>query len=101
WQGVDLDALLANRAGSVPLLDSATHYFIAATITRDRRHPLGIAVGDLLVRETSAYGRGRLRRIAFPLEHGRHFGPMNHFELLNHPDVYEQMRRWLMRPRTQ
>ncbi len=27
-----------------------------------------------------------------------HFGPMNHFELLNHPDVYYQMRHWLMRP---
>jgi pimeloyl-ACP methyl ester carboxylesterase len=95
WQGVDLDALLANRAGTVPLLETAAHYFIAATITRDRRHPLGIAVGDLLVREASAFGHGRLQRISFPLEHGRHFGPMNHFELLNHPDVYDQMRRWL------
>jgi leucyl-tRNA synthetase len=33
--------------------------------------------------------------VTFPLENGRHFGPMHHFELLNHPDVYEQMRRWL------
>jgi hypothetical protein len=95
WQGVDLDALLASRTGDVPLLEGAAHYFIAATVTRDRRHPLGLAVGDLLVREASALGRGRLRRIHFPLENGRHFGPMNHFELLNHPDVYEQMRRWL------
>ncbi len=98
WHGVDLDALLANRAGNVPLLETATHYFIAATITRDRRHPLGIAVGDLLVREASAFGRGRLQRISFPLENGRHFGPVNHFELLNHPDVYYQIRRWLMGP---
>ncbi len=95
WQGVDLDALLANRTGDVPLLAGAAHYFIAATVTRDRRHPLGVAVGDLLVREASALGRGRLRRIQFPLEHGRHFGPMHHLQLLNHPDVYDQMRRWL------
>jgi pimeloyl-ACP methyl ester carboxylesterase len=99
WRGVDLDALLANRAGDVPLLEGAAHYFIAATVTRDRHHPLGVAVGDLLVREASALGRGRLQRIYFPLENGRHFGPMNHFELLNHPDVYDQMRRWLMRRR--
>jgi pimeloyl-ACP methyl ester carboxylesterase len=95
WQGIDLDALLANRGGDVPLLDGAAHYCIAATVTRDPRHPVGVAVGDLLVREASAFGRGRLRRIQFPLENGRHFGPMNHLELLNHPDIYEQMRRWL------
>ena len=95
WRGADLDALLAGRTGDVPLLAAATHYFIAATVTRDRRHPLGVAVGDLLVRESSAFGRGRLRHNRFPLEHGRHFGAMNHLELLNHPHVYEQMRRWL------
>ena len=95
WQDIDLDALLATRTGDVPLLEGAGHYFIAATMTRDPRHPVGVAVGDLLVREASAFGRGRLRRIQFPLENGRHFGPMNHFELLNHPDVYEQMHRWL------
>ena len=95
WQGVDLDALLSARAGDVPLLEGAAHYFIAATITRDRQHPLGIAVGDLLVREASALGGTRLRRVHFPLAHARHFGPMNHLELLNHPDVYDQMRRWL------
>ena len=95
WQGVDVDALLAGRTGDVPLLEGAAHYFVGATVTRDRRHPMGVVVGDLLVRQASAFGRGRLRRIQFPLEHGRHFGPMNHFELLNHPDVYEQIRRWL------
>jgi len=95
WQSEDLDALLVDRTGNVPLLEGATHYFVAATVTRDPRHPLGVAVGDLLVRQASASGRGRTRRIQFPLENGRHFGPMNHFELLNHPDLYDQMRRWL------
>lgn len=95
WQGTDVDALLANRTGEVPLLDGAAHYFIAATVTRDPHHPLGIAVGDLLVRRASAFGRGRLRRMQFPIENGRHFGPMHHLELLNHPDLYAQMRRWL------
>jgi len=96
WQGADLDALLAGRTGDVPFLDGASHYFVAATVTRDPRHPLGVAVGDLLVRAPSASGRGRLRRMQFPLENGRHFGPMTHFDLLNHPDVYEQMRHWLV-----
>jgi hypothetical protein len=95
WQGADLDALLVDRTGDVPFLDGAAHYFVAATVTSDPAHPLGFAIGDLLVREPSAAARGRIRRVRFPLEHGRHFGPMNHFELLNHPDVYDQMRRWL------
>lgn len=95
WDGVDLDALLAARTSDVPLLEGAAHYFIAATVTRDPHHPLGVAVGDLLVRKDSALGGKRRRRMQFTLERGRHFGPMNHFELLNHPDVYDQMRRWL------
>ena len=94
WRGVDLDALLANRGEDVPLLDGAAHYFVGATVTRDRAHPMGVAIGDLLVREASALGTTS-RRIRFPLENGRHFGAMNHIELLNHPDVYEQIRRWL------
>jgi len=95
WQGLAPDALLVNRTVNVPLLEGAAHYVITATVTRDRRHPLGVAVGDLLVRESSAVGRGRLRRIRFPLDNARHFGAMNHLELLNHPDVYDQVRQWL------
>jgi pimeloyl-ACP methyl ester carboxylesterase len=94
WQSTDLDALLSGRTSDVPLLEGASHYFVAATVTRDRRHPLGVAVGDLLVREPSASGHARIRHARFPLENGRHFGPMNHFDLLNHPDVYHQMRQW-------
>ena len=34
--GVDVDALLDDRTADLPLLDGANHYFIAATLTRDR-----------------------------------------------------------------
>ena len=33
--------------------------------------------------------------IPFPVEHMRHFGGLHHFDLLNHPSVYEAMREWL------
>lgn len=98
WKDADLDALLVDRTSDVPLLDGANHYFIAATLTRSARHPLGVAIGDLLVRERSALGRGRVRRLQFPIENGRRFGAMNHFELLNHPDLYDQIYRWLSGP---
>ena len=38
-------------------------------------------------------GRGELRR--FPIEHYHHVGAVNHFELLNHPAIYEQLRHWI------
>lgn len=95
WQTNDLDAFLSGRSGDdVPPLEGASHYFVAATLTAHPRHPLGIAVGDLLVREPSASRRGRVRHTQFPLGDGRHFGAMNHLELLNHPDLYAQMRQW-------
>lgn len=99
WQDCDLDALLQDRTTDVPLLATANHYFIAASLTRDARHPVGRVIGDLLVREGSAFGRSRARRLQFPIEHGHRFGAMNHIELLNHPDVYTQIHRWLERAR--
>ena len=79
----------------VPFLEHATYYFIGATLTHDAEHPVGTLVGDLLVRFPSASGRGRARRIPFELDRGRHLGGLNHFDLLNHPAVYEQIRAWL------
>ena len=52
-------------------------------------------MGDLLVQFASASGQGRRRRIPFELHNGRHFGGLNQFDLLNHPEVYEQMRSWI------
>jgi hypothetical protein len=31
----------------------------------------------------------------FPIDQYQHLGGANHFDLLNHPAIYEQMRRWL------
>ena len=79
----------------VPLLEGATHCFVAATITRSARHPVARLVGDALVLEASASGRGRDRRIPFDEEYGMHVGGAHHFALLNHPAVYEKLRSWL------
>jgi hypothetical protein len=68
---------------------------VAATITRNPRHPLGRLIGDWLVLQPSASGRSRTRRIPFESEHGMHVGPATHFALLNHPRVYERLRDWL------
>jgi pimeloyl-ACP methyl ester carboxylesterase len=95
WQDRDPDALRAVICREIPLLDGATHCFVAATITRSERHPVGRLIGDWLVLQPSASGRGRTRRIPFRDEDGLHVGGANHLALLNHPAVYERLRDWL------
>jgi hypothetical protein len=97
WGGCDdPDTCLADHRSDVPLLATANHYVVAATVTGDPRHRLGRVVGDLLVLPASAHGRHRYRRhIPFPPEARRELGPLHHFQLLNHPAVYEAIRAWL------
>jgi pimeloyl-ACP methyl ester carboxylesterase len=95
WRDCDPDALRAKACQEVPLLDGATHCFVAATIMRAETHPLSRLIGDLLVLQPSASGRSRARRIPFEAEYGMHLGPANHLALLNHPEVYARLRDWL------
>jgi pimeloyl-ACP methyl ester carboxylesterase len=95
WRGRDPDALRAVACQEVPLLEGATHCFVAATVTRSPRHPVGRLIGDWLVLVPSASGRGRTGRIPFEAEHGLHIGGTHHLALLNHPAVYERLRAWL------
>lgn len=68
-----------------PLLATARHGFVAATITQDARHPAGRVFGDLLVLSASAAGEGDLLAL----------GGTHHIALLNHPDVRAQLEAWL------
>ena len=96
WCDCDPDEFLRDRCQEVPFLPDANYYFIAATLYEGR---LGSLLGDLLVRIPSASGRrtGKGRRIPFEVENGHELSGINHFELLNHPAVYEQLRTWIMR----
>ena len=81
---------------NVPLIPWANHYAISATVTTSRGNPLGRVVGDLLVQPDSARGQSRDGgHVPFPVGHTRHFGGLHHFNLLNHPSVYEALREWL------
>jgi len=91
WCDCDPDEFLRDRCQDVPFLETATYYFVGATLGRNQKSLLG----DLLVRYPSASGNGRRRRIPFEIDHGMHLGGLTHFHLLNHPAVYEQLGRWL------
>jgi pimeloyl-ACP methyl ester carboxylesterase len=96
WCDCDPDEFLRDRCQEVPFLPNATYYFVGATLTR-KPDGLGRWFGDLLVQYPSASGNGRRRRIPFEVENGHHVGGAHHIGLLNHPDVYAQMRKWIER----
>jgi pimeloyl-ACP methyl ester carboxylesterase len=95
WRDRDPDALRAQACQEVPLLEGATHCFVAAAVTGNPRHPVARLIGDFLVLEDSASGRSRTRRIPFDAEQGLLLGGTHHIALLNHPAVYERLRDWL------
>ncbi|MEA2478894.1 MAG: hypothetical protein QOJ07_816 [Thermoleophilaceae bacterium] len=95
WCDCDADEFLNDRCTEVPFLPSARYWFIGATLARRPGGPLDAVVGDLLVAFSSASGKGKKRTLPFEPDRGRHLGGLTHFHLLNHPQVYEQMRAWL------
>jgi hypothetical protein len=95
WENFDPDAFLVARAREIPFLETASHYFVAATLTRDADAPVGRALGDLFVSRPSAWAQRRGERVRFPLDNYRHYGGATHFDLLNHPAIGDQLVRWL------
>jgi pimeloyl-ACP methyl ester carboxylesterase len=96
WMDQDCDAYLRNTSREIPFLPTARHYFICATLSREADAPVGRIVGDLLVLQPSAWAHeGRGKRLRFPIEHYYHLGKANHFDLLNHPAIFGQIRRCL------
>jgi len=95
WDGQDCNAFLRNTSREVPFLPTASHYFVCATLSREPGTLSARIIGDLLVLQASAWSQQRGQRMRFPVEHYSHFGRINHFELLNHPAIYMQMRRWM------
>jgi pimeloyl-ACP methyl ester carboxylesterase len=96
WTGCDPDTCLTDHRTDVPLLSTANHYLISATLAGAADSPTGRLIGDLLVLPASASGGHRSgRHIPFPVGNHQHFGGLHHFHLLNHPDVYRTMRGWL------
>lgn len=96
WMEQDCDGFLRDTSQEIPFLPTARHYFICATLTREADAAAGRVIGDLLVLQPSAWASdGRGKRMRFPIEHYHHLGGANHFDLLNHPAIFAQMRRCL------
>ncbi len=87
--------LVEGLADDVPPLPHARYHLVSATLSRSPRHPVGRYLGDLLVRQPSAYGRSRRHPGLFPGADELHLPRAGHFDLLNHPDVHVALREWL------
>ncbi len=95
WRSRGVHDLVVGLAEDVPPWPHARYHLVAATVTAQRRHPVGDLVGDGLVRPRSAYGSDRAGRRLFPGADVLHVGRTDHFGLLNHVDVHAALRRWL------
>ena len=96
WVDQDPFAFIQQSASEIPFLSCASHYFVCTTLTRELDAPVGRIIGDLLVLKPSAWGQERHgQRLRFPVEQYHHVGGATHFDLLNHPAIYAQIRRWL------
>lgn len=95
----DAATYVRHRAEEIPFLDHVSYYFVAATLARNPTHPSADRLGDLFVHLASASGRGEDRHVGFAADNGVHVGGLTHFDLLNHPAVYEQLRTWIVRDR--
>jgi len=97
YRSVGILDLRAGLAADVQNLPHARYRLVAATLATSHRHPVSEVLGDLLVRYPSAVGHARRGRPMFPGADVLHVRG-DHFDLLNHHEVYAALRRWLGQP---
>lgn len=89
---LDLHDGMPEDAAQVP---NARYHLVAATLSKSPNHPVAATVGDYLVQYRSAVGLLPGGVEMFPGADVLHVGGADHFDLLNHDDVYAALRGWL------
>ncbi len=90
------DGFDVGAAMDISVPERVRHHHASAVVTGNPRHPVGIFVGDGLVRTDSAGGRNKLRNIGLRPDDGLAINSAHHFTLLNDERVYGWMRRALV-----
>ncbi len=98
WQGQDRFVHGKDTRMHVPLPKGVHCYALAATTGKHTGSWKGRLLGDGLVPVDSALGRHKdpQRCLPFPEDCTWIGHEMNHLDLLARPEVYEQLRRWLL-----
>ncbi|MCW2854612.1 MAG: alpha/beta hydrolase [Marmoricola sp.] len=79
------------------VLPHARYHLVAATLSTSPKHPVAATIGDFLVPYRSAVGLLPGDVEMFPGADVLHVPGADHFDLLNHDDVYAALRGWLAR----
>ncbi len=95
YRSVGILDLRHGLAPDVQNLPNARYRLVAATLTRSARSVTSGTIGDYLVPYASALGRPRGGREMFPGAETLHVPSADHFDLLNHDDIYAAIREWL------
>jgi hypothetical protein len=95
WNDKAPDAFFKDNRLNLPLVDGVGYYFIAATVTADPKHPMGLFIGDIMVRVPSAAGHTADPARRIPFRSGLVFTGMDHLHMANHPDVYKVIRDFI------
>lgn len=95
YRSVGILDLRHGLAADVVNLPHARYHLVAATLSTSPRHPVALTLGDLLVQPRSALGIPRRGGEMFPGADTLHLPATDHFDLLNHDDVYDAMTGWL------
>jgi hypothetical protein len=97
WQGRDRHAQRRDDRVPLPLPAGVDVYMVAATLAENAGSIKDALVGDGLVPLASALGEHDDPRhvLAVPKEHRHVVRTANHWDLLERPAVYSQLRTWL------
>jgi pimeloyl-ACP methyl ester carboxylesterase len=95
YRSVGILDLRHGLASDVQNLPNARYRLVAATLTRSPRSVTAGTIGDYLVPYASALGRPRRGEEMFPGAETLHVPLADHFDLLNHDDIYAAVRGWL------
>lgn len=90
WGDADPDALLVNTVSDDPLPANIDHHFVAGVVTTNRTHPVGVVMGDLMVRTDSATGKQRLDPTNVVV-----IGKVRHSDLASEAAVIDQVMDWV------
>jgi len=97
WKGQNRFKMSKDSRTPVPLPEGVLCYAIAGTTGKEASKVGDELIGDGLVTVNSALGRhlNPQLQLLFPETHQWVGREMNHFEMLNHPEAYETLKKWL------
>jgi pimeloyl-ACP methyl ester carboxylesterase len=97
WKGRDRFDFSGDQRIPVPLPEGVQCYSMAATTGKETNKLGDHLIGDGLVTVNSALGRHKNAALNLSFPESRQWvgRNLNHLDLLNHPEVYETIKKWL------